>query len=77
MFVLFTPYTFLYLVVYMLLLGFLIFISSFYTFWILIEVLILVYIGVRYTVFTNSFTSLMVYFLFQRFASFRVFLFYT
>lgn len=45
-------------------------------FWIFIEISILVFIGLRYTIFLNRFSPLIVYFLIQAFASFRILITY-
>ena len=52
-------------------------ISNFYFFWLYIEIAILLFIGLSYTVFTHSFTQLMLYFLIQTLASFGILVFYT
>lgn len=76
MFLLFTPFTFLYLVVYIMFLFSFFVSTNFYWCWISIEFLMLIFIGVSYTLFYNSFSSLLVYFLVQAFSSFSVLIFY-
>lgn len=45
-------------------------------FWLFIEIVILLFIGVSYTVFIHSYTQLILYFLFQTLASFSILVFY-
>lgn len=76
MFLAFTPYTFMYLVFYVSFL-FTFFVSTrFYWCWISIEIIILLFIGISYTLFFNSFSNLLVYFLIQAFSSFSLLIFY-
>lgn len=76
MFVAFTPYSFFYLVFYISFL-FTFFVSTrFYWCWISMEIIILFFIGICYTLFPNSFHSLLVYFLVQAFSSFSLLIFY-
>ena len=77
MFITFTPFTFFFVRVYSLVLMFLFRISNFYFFWLYIEIAILLFIGLSYTIFTHSFTQLMLYFLIQTLASFGILVFYT
>nr|QKV49094.1 NADH dehydrogenase subunit 2 [Proales similis] len=76
MFLMFTPYTFIFSFIYLLLLISLFFISDFYLFWLIMEVVMLLFMGVSYTIFTHSFSYLMIYFLIQTIASFSILLFY-
>ena len=71
-----TPFTFLFLSVYSLLLFCLLSLQDFLSIWILIELMILVFLGISYTVLTSSFSSIMQYFLIQTLASFSIFIFY-
>jgi hypothetical protein len=74
MIVLSSPFTFIFLSVY---LGILLIIPSirdFFTFWLFIEIITLVLIGISYTLFTNSLSQLMVYFFIQSLSSFFVLL---
>ena len=77
MFVVFTPFSYLFLSVYSLVLIFMFTLSNFYIFWIYIEIAILLFIGLAYTIFLHSYTQLMLYFLIQTLASFRILVFYT
>jgi hypothetical protein len=72
MFVLFSPFTFLFFLIYLTVLIILPSISDFYTFWLFIEVMTLVLMGISYTVFTNSLSQLMVYFFVQSLSSFFI-----
>lgn len=76
MFILFTPFTFMFLSVYLLVIVFLLTISNFYFFWVYMEILILLFIGTAYTVFVASYTQLILYFLIQTLASFGMLVFY-
>lgn len=77
MFLFFTPYTFMFFRFYCLVISFLLYVNDFYTFWILIEVCILILIGLSYTLFLNSFSFLIIYFLIQTLASFFILVGYT
>ena len=77
MFLVFTPFRYFFIRSYLIVLSFLFSISNFYLFWLYIEVLILLFIGFSYTIFSNSYTQLIVYFLIQTIASFRILVFYT
>ena len=76
MFLVFTPFTYLFLLFYFVVLFCIFSISNFYVFWLYIEVLILLYIGISYTLFCNSYTQLMLYFLVQTVASFSLLVFF-
>lgn len=76
MFLTFTPYTFLYLVFYFMFLSTFFISTGFLWCWLAIEILILLFIGISYTLFGNSFSSLLVYFLVQVFSSFSLLIFY-
>lgn len=76
MFLLFSPYSFLFLSIYMLFLLSLFSIGNFYYFWIAIEILMLIFIGLRYTLFVRSYSQLISYFLIQAIASFFLLIFY-
>jgi hypothetical protein len=76
MFLYFTPFTYIFLTVYFIVLVFILRLDSVYLFWLYIEILMLLFIGVSFTIFSNSFTQLMLYFLIQTLASFRILVFY-
>ena len=76
MFILFTPFSFLFFSFYLMLIACLFTIPNFYMFWIYIEIAMLVFIGLSYTIFLNRFSPLIVYFLIQAFASFRLLISY-
>jgi len=58
-------------------LFFLLSLSDFYLFWFVIELCMLLFIGVRYRVFSTGFSRLIVYFLVQTLASFSILVCYT
>lgn len=72
MFTRFTPYTHIFLALYYIVIRQIIFTNSFFIYWIIIEVLILLFMGFRYTLFFNGYTQLILYFLFQTLGSFRI-----
>lgn len=72
MFSRFTPYTHLFLALYYITIRQIVYTNSFFIYWIIIEVLILLFIGFSYTIFSNSYTQLILYFLFQTLGSFRI-----
>ncbi len=76
MFIITTPYTFLFSRLYLIFIFFIFSIRDFYLFWIFIEILILLFIGISYSIFKNSFTQLIFYFLIQTIASFNILIFY-
>jgi len=77
MFILFTPFSYLFLTVYLLVLFFILTLSNFYIFWLYIEVAMLLFMGLSYTIFAHRYTQLMLYFLMQTLASFGILVFYT
>lgn len=77
MFILFTPFSYLFLTVYTLVLAFMLTLDNFYIFWLYIEVAMLLFIGLSYTIFIHSYTQLMLYFLIQTLASFGILVFFT
>lgn len=76
MFVIFTPYSFIFFSLYNLFLLILFTIRSFYYYWIVIEINILLFIGLRYTLFVSSYANLMSYFIIQALSSFFILLSY-
>ncbi len=72
MFVQFSPLSFIFLCVYLLILSFLPSLSTFIIFWLFMELLMLVFMGLRYALFLNRVSSLMLYFLVQTLASFGI-----
>lgn len=72
----FTPFSFLFFLVYSLLLLCLVSLQDFFSIWILIELLMLVFLGISYTVLSSRFSCVMQYFLIQTLASFSIFVFY-
>lgn len=77
MFVLFTPFSYLFFTVYLLVLYFMLTLRNFYMFWLYMEVAILLFMGLSYTIFMHSYTQLILYFLIQTLASFGMLVFYT
>ena len=77
MFILFTPFSYLFLTVYLLVLFFILTLRNFYIFWLYIEVAMLLFMGLSYTIFAHRYTQLMLYFLMQTLASFGILVFYT
>jgi hypothetical protein len=76
MFLFFTPYTFFFIFFYFLFLLFMFSCSNFVVFWVFIEFMMLIFMGISYTLFLNNFSSLMLYFLLQTISSFSILLFY-
>ena len=76
MFILFTPYTFIFFIVYLLFTLSLFIINNFYFYWAVIELLILIFMGIRYTLFFRTYSQLIVYFLIQVVYSFSILIFY-
>lgn len=77
MFVLFTPFSYLFFTIYLLVLYFMLTLRNFYMFWLYMEVAILLFMGLSYTIFMHSYTQLILYFLIQTLASFGMLVFYT
>jgi len=77
MFVLFTPFSYLFFTIYLLVLYFMLTLRNFYMFWLYMEVAILLFMGLSYTIFMHSYTQLILYFLMQTLASFGMLVFYT
>ena len=73
----FTPYSFIFLSFYFLTLFSLLSVSDFYTFWLLIEVMMLFFMGFCFSTFSLGFSSLIVYFLLQTISSLSLFVFYS
>lgn len=73
----FTPYSFVFLLFYLLTLLSLLSISDFYIFWLLIEIIMLFFIGFCFSTFSLGFSCLIVYFLLQTVSSLSLFLFYS
>lgn len=72
----FTPFTFLFLTVYLFFILVLLSLKDFFRVWILIELLILLFLGISYTILSHGFSSLMQYFLIQTLASFSILFFF-
>lgn len=68
----FTPYTYLFLSLYFVVLSLIFSLRNFFIFWLFIEILILLFIGISYTLFSHSYTHLILYFLFQTLGSFSI-----
>lgn len=76
MFILFSPYSFLFFSIYIFFLFSLSIVSNFYYFWSIIELIMLVFIGLSYTLFISSYSQLIMYFLIQALSSFIILVFY-
>nr|AOP18523.1 NADH dehydrogenase subunit 2 [Brachionus rotundiformis] len=76
MFVLFTPYSFLFLSLYLMMSFSLFSINNFYYYWLVMELIMLLFMGLSYTLFVSSYSQLMVYFLIQALSSFLILLSY-
>lgn len=72
MFLLFSPFSYIFLRFYILFIFSLFSLSNFYFYWSVIEILMLLFMGFSYTLFTNSFSQLMSYFLIQILSSFFI-----
>lgn len=72
----FSPYSFLFFSTYILFIFSLFNITNFYYYWSVIELIILLFIGLSYTLFTRSYSQLMLYFLIQTLSSFILLVFY-
>lgn len=76
MFIIFSPYSFLFFSTYILFMFSLFNITNFYYYWSVMELIILLFIGLRYTLFVRSYSQLIVYFLIQTLSSFILLVFY-
>ena len=76
MFMVFTPFSFLFFSTYVVFLFSLFRISNFFFYWAVIELIMLLFIGLRYTLFVSSYSQLIVYFLIQTLASFFILVFH-
>ena len=72
----FTPFSFFFLTFYLFIISFLFSVSNFILFWVLIEFSILLFIGISFTLFFNSLSSLILYFLVQTLSSFNILIFF-
>lgn len=72
-----TPFSSIFLFMYLSIILLLPIISDFYFFWLFIELCILLFIGFCYTIFINSYSQLIFFFLVQTAASFRILVFFT
>lgn len=76
MFLIFSPYSFLFFSFYILFLFSLFTINRFFYYWVVIELLILLFMGLSYTLFVNSYSQLILYFLIQALSSFLLLISY-
>lgn len=72
----FTPFSFFFSSLYVLLLFFMFSVSNFYFFWLLIEIRTLVFIGIGYSIYKNNFSQLLLFFIIQTIAAFTILVFY-
>ena len=77
MFVVLTPFTFLFLVFYFMFLLFLLFSCDFYLYWVVIECSSLMFIGVCYSFMSFGFSNIILYFVIQALSSVNIFVFYS
>lgn len=76
MLIIFSPYSFLFYSIYILFIFSLFSITNFYYYWATMELIILLFIGLSYTVFVRGYSQLIVYFLIQTISSFLLLVFY-
>ena len=76
MFIIFSPYSFLFFSTYLIFIFSLLSIRRFYYYWAIIELMMLLFIGLSYTLFVRSYSQLIVYFLIQALSSFFILIFY-
>jgi hypothetical protein len=76
MLILFSPYSFIFVLCYFIFILSLFMIDNFFYYWRVIEILILLFIGISYTIFVRSYSQLIVYFLIQALSSFLILIFY-
>ena len=76
MFIMFSPYSFLYFSFYLTFMFSLLQISNFYYYWVVIEILMLLFMGLAYSFMVSSYSQLIIYFLIQTIASFFILVFY-
>jgi NADH:ubiquinone oxidoreductase subunit 2 (subunit N) len=76
-FVILTPFTFVFLIFYGIFLFTLLYSPDFYFYWIVIECSSLIFIGVCYSFISFGFSSIMLYFIIQALCSVNIFVFYS
>jgi NADH:ubiquinone oxidoreductase subunit 2 (subunit N) len=76
MLIMFSPYSFMFFSTYIVFLFSLFRINNFFYYWAIIEILILLFIGLSYTLFVRRYSQLITYFLIQTLASFLMLVFY-
>lgn len=76
MFLIFSPYVFIFRFLYSLFILFLFNVSSFFYSWVVIEILIFLFIGIAYCITQNNYSSLLSYFLIQSVSSFLILISY-
>ena len=72
MFLIFSPYVFIFTFLYMVFILFLFFLSSFFYAWVVMEIIMFLFIGISYCITQNNYHSLMSYFLIQSVSSFII-----
>ena len=70
------PHSFFFSLIYIILLYVLSYLTDFFYFWVLIEVSTLVFIGIRYSVFKNNFSFLLIFFIIQTISAFFLLIFF-
>nr|UBX38545.1 NADH dehydrogenase subunit 2 [Brachionus fernandoi] len=76
MLMVFSPYSFLFFSTYILFLFSLFSVNNFYFYWAIMELMMLLFMGLSYTLFVSSYSQLMIYFLIQTLSSFLILVFY-
>lgn len=72
----FSPYSFLFFSTYILFLFSLFRVNNFYFYWAIIELMMLLFMGLSYTLFVSRYSQLIIYFLIQTLSSFLILVFY-
>nr|AGI78552.1 NADH dehydrogenase subunit 2 [Brachionus koreanus] len=72
MFVMFTPYSFIFFSLYSVTFVLCLLIGNFYYYWMVMELIMLLFMGLSYTLFVSSYSQLMSYFLIQAISSFSI-----
>lgn len=76
MFLIFSPYVFIFRFLYVVFIVSLFHVSSFFYAWVIIEILIFLFMGVGYCITQNNYSSLLSYFLIQSVSSFLILISY-
>lgn len=71
-----TPHSFVFFLVYLLLIFIIFCVDRFFLFWSLIEIRTLVFMGISYSFFKNNFSHLLTFFIVQTISAFSILIFY-